>query len=86
MLARHPERDIRHRRGPRQRARADGLDVNLPLALPLGGWKVDFRCVGVAEGYGAEFSAATLPEVTGKVRYPGLQPDNFLNQRAPTPL
>lgn len=67
----------------RDALRAGGVD--LPLALALGGWKVEARRLGgsVAEGYGAGFSVAVLAEAIGKVRYPGLELAGLCGQASP---
>ncbi len=67
----------------RDALRAGG--VELPLALALGGWKVEARRLGgsVAESYGAGFSVAALAEAIGKVRYPGLELAGLYRQASP---
>jgi integrase len=56
----------------RDALRAAGVD--LPIALALGGWRVEARRLGgvVAEGYGSGFSVTALATAIGKVRYQGL--------------
>lgn len=64
----------------RDALRAGGVD--LPVALALGGWRVEARRLGgaVAEGYGSGFSVATLAAAIGKVRYRGIDTKHLQRQ------